>query len=375
MRDYIKVLFVNGGLMDMGGVSSFMMNYYNHIDKSKVHIDFLTHGTCAGIRDDEIVSQGGNVYVIPPKSKDYLTNVKRMREILISEKYDIVHAHADSGNAHILKIAKECGVPVRISHSHNTDHTVVNPIRRFIADFQKKRIKRYATHLLACSKEAGEWLYGEEVPVINNAISTSDFSFNLYYRNEVREKYCIGDNLLIGCVGRLDYQKNQAFLLEVLSEVVKLRKDVRLMLVGDGILRSELETKMKALSLEDYVIFAGQISNINKYYSAFDIFTLPSIFEGFGMVVIEALCSNCPCLISDRFPKSVQIDERIVTASIDDITEWVNYISNFNVVNDRLIHDGIKTVSSNGFDIVRSANKLTNFYFDIMSSKNESISN
>lgn len=364
MSNKVRVLYVNGGLMDRGGVSSVMMNYYMHIDSSQVQIDFLTHGYGEGVRDKEIIKNGGKIFTVPPKSKDYFKNTKMIRDIFKKNHYDIVHSHADAGNAHILKIAKQCGVPVRISHCHNTDYTINNPIRKKLADMQKKHILKYATHMFACSEEAGMWLYGKKVPIIKNAIKINNYSYNEEHRNNIRNKYNIGDKFLVGCVGRLDYQKNQIFLLKVFSDVLKKRNDICLMLVGDGILKQELIESVKELRIENSVIFAGQVSNVNEYYSAFDIMAVPSVFEGFPVALVEAQCSNLPCLVSDNVTDSVKINSNMDFLSLSNYQEWVERLSSS--YPEERTHSGcLERVKSEGYDINTEAKKLEQFYLKV----------
>lgn len=198
MKDeQVKILYVNGGLMDRGGVSSVMMSYFQHFDKSKVHIDFLVHGTGSGERDEEIIQAGSKIFSVPPKSKNPIVNKKMIKTVMMNEKYDIVHSHADSGNGYILKIAKKCGVDIRISHSHNTNYTISNKVRIALNEIQKKLINHYATHKWACSKKAAEWLYGtcDGVDIVNNAIDTKRFVYSLANRNEIRSRYGIKKNM------------------------------------------------------------------------------------------------------------------------------------------------------------------------------------
>ena len=374
MSKKVRVLYVNGGLMDRGGVSSVMMNYYMHIDSSQVQIDFLTHGYGEGIRDKEIINNGGKIFTVPPKSKNYFKNTKMIRNILKKNHYDIVHSHADAGNVHILKIAKQCGVPVRISHSHNTDYTINNPVRKKLADMQKKNISKYATHMFACSEEAAMWLYGKSVSIIKNAIEINNYSYNEVHRNKIRNKYNIGDSLLVGCVGRLDYQKNQTFLLKVFSDVVKRRDDICLMLLGDGILKNELTEETKRLKIEDRVIFAGQVSNVNEYYSAFDIMVMPSLFEGFPVALVEAQCSNLPCLVSDNVTDSVKINSNMDFLSLSNYQEWVEQLSL--AYPEERTHSGcLERVKSAGYDINIEAKKLEQFYLKVSENYNESFDN
>ena len=157
----VKVLYVNGGLMDRGGISSFMINCFQNIDKDKVKIDFAVHGDREGDRDKEIIYAGSQIFHITPKSVNYKKCQKELRAVLLKEKYDVVHSQMDAGNAFVLKIAKNQGVPIRISHSHNTEFLTTNKFRLLLGEIQKSQINKYATELWACSHLAGKLLYGD----------------------------------------------------------------------------------------------------------------------------------------------------------------------------------------------------------------------
>lgn len=155
-----RILYVNGGLMDNGGITQYMMNYYRHIDKSRIQIDFIVHGEERGIYDDEIELLGGKVYQVPVKSKNPVKNAKMIYKICNSGSYRIIHAHMDAMSYVPLKIAKRCGIPVRIAHSHNTAYLTNNKIKVMLNEYVKKCLPTVATHLWACSQNAGEWMFG-----------------------------------------------------------------------------------------------------------------------------------------------------------------------------------------------------------------------
>lgn len=307
--EIIRVLYVNGGLMDRGGISMHMMNYYRHLDKSRIQIDFVVHGFEKGIFDDEIYSLGGKIYNIPLKSKDYFGNIKALKEIFDTGKYKIVHSHMDAMNMVVLKIAKKCGIPIRIAHSHNTQHLTNNKIKFAINEYARLNISKYATHFFACSEKAGRWLFGDKavnngkVTVIYNAIELEEFTFKQLKRDFLRDALDLKNNFVIGHIGRFDYQKNHLFLLDVFNETLKLTENVKLLLIGDGHLRDEIITKIKKLGIEDKVIMMGVRSDINDLLNVFDVFILPSVFEGLGTVVIEAQANGLNQLCLMEFHK------------------------------------------------------------------------
>lgn len=329
----IRILYINGGPMNRGGIESYMMNYYRHFDRNKIQIDFVALGLQKSAYDDEIESLGGKIYYLPKKSKNYIGYVMGLRKIFRSGKYKIVHTHMDAIGMTVLKEAKKCKIPVRIAHSHNTQHLTNNPIKLIILEHARKNINKYATHRFACSEEAGRWLFGDyafekgQVEIIKNAIDIDKYKYNENNRFSIRKKYNISnDDFVIGHVGRFDYQKNHLFLIEVFSKVVKKIIGSKLVLVGNGILKGEIEKKVKELQIDESVKILEFCDNVNEVYSAFDLFVLPSKFEGLGIVAIEAQANGLNCLLSDKVPNETQVSEKVKYLSINNTEEWVSFI-------------------------------------------------
>lgn len=366
-KDDIRVLYVNGGFMDGGGISSVMMNYYLNMDRSNLQIDFMVHGNDKGKWDDTILSNGSKIYHVTPRSKNIFKNIREIKEVYANGQYDIVHSHADAGNGHILKYAKKYQIPVRISHSHNTDYTISNKLRILFNELTKKSIKKYATDLWACSEKAGKWLYGgQEFEIIHNAIDINRFAFNPENRKKIRQQYGIGDDtLLVGMCGRFDTQKNQEYGLRAIAELITTANNVKLILVGDGWLRDKLTSLVKELDISDYVIFAGQVDNIEEYYSAMDVYIMPSLFEGFPVAAIEAQCNGLKCILSDQITKEARILDETMFLPIDQesIPTWCDEIKKQKPLSTRT--DAKEIVKAAGYDIKTEAEKLRNKYMKL----------
>lgn len=355
----IKVLYINGNIMKRGGIEAFMMNYFRHIDRNKVHIDFVVHGYDKGVYDDEILAVGSKIYHVPTKSKHPIAYPKKLREIFSSGEYQIVHSHCDAMSGWILKIAKESGVPIRIAHSHNTDHLTNNPVKRLINNQAKRRIPIYATHLFACSQEAGEWLFGSKATfeIINNAIDVSKFSFNTELRREIRQKLDISEDFVIGHVGRFDYQKNQEFLIPILRKICEVNKNTKLLFVGAGSTQENVRKLAEDSGVADHVLFLGSRADVSELYNAFDVFVLPSRFEGLGIVAIEAQANGLPCILSDEIPHIVKINSNVTFLPLNLEMQW----------EEQICHAGSRVCNSiaiqkAGYDIYTEAQKLQEIY-------------
>lgn len=369
----IKVLYVYGGIMAHGGIETFMMNNFREMDSDKVHIDFVVHGNGMGIYDQEILEQGSKIYHVPIRSKNPLGNYKEIKNILLNNDYLIVHSHMDAMNSWVLKIAEQCGVPIRISHSHNTDHLTNNKFKYALNEYAKSNIARHATHLMACSESAGRWLYGEktvknnEVTIVPNAISTEKYKFHLKHRTNIRREFNLKEkDIVIGHIGRFDYQKNHAMILDIFKEIVVNYPDAKLLLVGVGHLKSKIMSKIRDLNLTNNVIFTGNRNDVPALLSAMDLFLFPSLFEGLGIVLIEAQANGLPCLVSTTVPKEVEITNLVTYENLDEHpADWAKKALDIIDETNRNL-DTSQQVKNAGYDINASAKKLEEYYYSLM---------
>ena len=365
----IRVLYINGGKLDYGGVTAVMLNYAARFSPAAVRVDFLVHGPEKGPREDEALAMGGRVLHVPYKLPHYWKNRRAILDAC--RGYDIVHAHMDGMNGYVLALAKCAGVPQRISHCHNTQFLTTNPLRVWLHRRTANRIPAVATQLFACSEEAGRFLYGDapyddgRVRIVPNAIELHKFRFDAQMRAKVRAKLGLPEGrLVIGHIGRFDYQKNQAFLLELLQRVRKHNDKAMLVLVGDGDARAALVSEADALGLSGSVVFAGFQKDIPGMLSAFDLFVLPSRFEGLGIVLVEAQASGLPCIASTDVPMATRVtDCRYVPLS--DMDGWTRAVLETERKSDEARAVDLAPFAAAGYDIDAEAEKLLAFYREL----------
>ena len=349
-----------------GGVEAVVMNYYRHIDKEKIQFDFICDNDSTNIPYEEIQKLGGWVILVPPYQK-ILSYSKELTKVFKENKYKIVHSHINALSVFPLRIAKKCGVKVRIAHSHSTSNKKEwkkNIIKNMLRPFSKI----YATDLFACSELAGRWLFGnkafdnKQVTIINNAIDLDKFKYNEEIRNIKRKELNISEhNLVIGHIGRFVEQKNHTFLIDIFNEVVKLNDKAILLLVGQGPLENKIKEKVKLLNLENNVKFLGQRNDVNVLYQTFDIFLLPSLYEGLGMVLIEAQVSGCYCIASDEVPKEAKITKVLKFISLNENKKiWAKEIVQNYKKNKEI--NIFKEIRKKSFDILLESVKLEKIY-------------
>lgn len=356
--------------MGRGGLETMLMNYYRNIDRKQVQFDFLVHREERYDYDDEIEALGGIIYRIPflnPFSMDYR---KKLNQFFKEHsEYKIVHVHLDCMSSIVLKAAKKNNCPVRIAHSHSSNQ--IKSIKLPIKLFYKKLIPLYATNYMACSEDAGKWMFKEQnFQVLNNAIDAKKYIFDHDKRKIQRQKYGIKDEIIIGHVGRFAQVKNHSFLIDILYEMKK-RKPAKLLLVGGKSGRPEeeeyyrqIKDKIKRLNLEDSVIFAGLCSNVHEILQAMDIFILPSLFEGLPVTIVEAQAAGLPCIISDKVPieckKTNLVSQMPLTT---DCSIWVDYaLKLIETTSRRNTFEEIKIAE---FDIQSNAERLVDYYLGL----------
>ncbi len=352
--------------MNRGGAETLIMNIYRNIDRSKVQFDFLVH-KAEGAYEEEIEKLGGTIYHIP-----YVTDVghfgyKQELRKFFEKNYDykIVHAHMDSMSGLVLKAAKEAGIPVRISHSHNTRNEgsmVANIYKNYI----KTKINGSATNFMACSEDAAQWLFGKRASQtlkIKNAIDAIRFKYDENIRKRKRTELGIDkDAYIIGHVGRLCPQKNHTYLLDIFQYFKNINKNAMLLMVGQGPLRHEMEEKAKLLDIESSVIFLGDRGDTAELYQAMDILLFPSLHEGVPLAVIEAQAAGLRCVVSEAVPYCADIGANLVSyLRLEDSAEgWALELEK---PYERL-QNSVPYLLKSGYHIVSTAEEIQEFYVD-----------
>ena len=353
-----------------GGVESVVMNYYMHIDRTKIQFDFICDEDSTNIPYEEIEKLGGRVILIPPYQKLFKYHNK-LKKILKDGNYKIVHSHINTLSIFSLFAAKCAGVPVRIAHSHSTTNKKEkkkNLLKQALRPFSKE----FATDYMCCSELAGRWLFGNKeydkgnVYLLNNAIDLDKFKYDEKIRSEKRKKLNISDDtLVIGHVGRFVEQKNHRFLIDIFNEIHKQNSNSILLLAGQGPLMEEIKSKVESLGLEKFVIFLGQIDDADKLYQAIDIFVLSSLYEGLPVVGVEAQATGLLCELSSNMTKETKILDTTRFISLDkSAKEWASIILDDYSKFKR--YDTTADITKSNFNIKKETIKLENKYYKLI---------
>lgn len=348
--------------MEFAGVQTLLMNIYRNIDRSKVQFDFLVHYSTPQFFDDEISELGGRIYRFSVREDyNFIKYIAQLNAFFKEHpEYKIVHGHMHSLGAFYLNAARKYGVPVRIAHSHT--NSTQNDIKKHLKLFMNRRYAKYATDLLACSNDAGHYMFEDKsFKVINNAINAKYFQFSKEKREAKRKELAIQEQFVLGNVGRFTLQKNQKFSVDVLEGVLKWREDALLLLIGTGPLENEVKEYVQSKRLDGKVIFLGNRSDMAELYMAMDVFLFPSLFEGLGIVGVEAQAAGTPTICTETLPEEISVSPLLHRIALDNYDRWVECVLEI-ADNQNENKDMTEYIKAANYEIKETAKWLMQFY-------------
>ena len=355
--------------LSIGGVQSFLMNFYRNIDKTKIQFAFAVQRDEELPYDKEIISMGGRIHYMPRISDNFIKYLRALYSLIKNHpEYKICHSHMNQRNALSLLVAKILKVPVRISHAHNK-YGYMSLFQKFRYLILKKIISIVANNFWACSISANNCLHykNKKYLLINNAIDINKFSFNSEIRQKKRAFYNIGTNdIVIGNISNFSYQKNIEYLLSII-DILPL--NYKLMLVGDGTNCKKIITNTLTIKNRKKIIFTG-VAKSNEMYQAMDIFAFPSYYEGLGIVAIEAIAAGLPVIASTGVPNDIDIVNTVCHLPIrkKDVNKWCEKINEYSHLS-RINNYEILTKA--GYNIFEKINFVTDKYIQILNNNEE----
>ena len=354
--------------MDRGGIETMLMNFYRNVDRDAVQFDFLANKPAPGDYDEEIKALGGRIFISPGfmsyrKYLAYMTDLFREHP-----EYRVIHTHNGSLMLYALLSAKQNNIPVRIAHAHAT--AVPFGLKNELKKLMRPMIKYVATDYWGCSDAAGKFYFSEKRwndrhELIHNAINVDDFTFSEQARASIREQYGFGDKLLLGHIGRLTPQKNQKMILDVFAELHKMNEHTHLVMVGTGELEEQMKQHTAALGITDAVTYTGVQTNVNEWYSAFDVFIMTSINEGLPVVAVEAQAADLPCVLSRAITPEVKVTDNVRFLDIHD--EPLHWAKTILALQPKERVSRAADLQKSGYDIHCEAQRMQGLYLDLYS--------
>lgn len=367
MRSVARVLHIEIS-EGIGGIETFLLNIYRNIDRSKVQFDFVSSKDKTAI-EEEITELGGRIYRI--KYGNVWGYYYQLLHLILTNKYTVVHIHKNSAANIIPFLAcKRAGVKIIIAHAHNTrpSRGKVTGILHYI---NRPILNVVCNEKMACSNLAALWMFGKrvvgkkKVKYIKNGIEMERFAYHAETRMMIREKLgLLEDTFVIGNVGRMTRQKNQSFLVDILSEVKKEYKNTKLLICGEGDLENEILHRAEELHVEDSLIMPGRCNNINEMLQAMDVYVMPSLYEGLTVAAVEAQCAGLPTLISDMMSEETVLLKTCKILSLKaSAREWAEHVLEYKDVKREYTGNEIKRA---GYDVKKTADYMQKFYVSKM---------
>lgn len=370
-KNKVNILQI-GMTKNIGGMESYLMAQYRKMNKEKIHYDFINlTEECPLAFEDELIENKSKIFSVPTRRKEPLKHYWKMIKTLFRERRNYRYIVLNTCHLYYifpLFIAKLFGIPNRIIHSHNGgDEIKISSLRKVLISINKLLMKFSVTDYWACSKLAGEWMFGKKrkFKVIHNAIDVDKFKFDKNIRDYMRKQLNIKDDqFVVGHVGRFSYQKNHLFLIDIFNEIVKIKPNAVLLLIGDAVVDDnyliETKQKVKRLGLDSNVKFLGLRKDTNRLYQAMDCFVLPSRFEGLPVVGIEAQTAGLSCFFADTITDELKITDLVDFIPLDkSLKFWAEKV--IKKTNEERI-DMSSIIQKAGYDIKYEVSKLENYY-------------
>ena len=362
----MQVALVCNSAFGTDGISMFVLNNHRFFKRegTRYHLVYSSihspEGIVKGYVDD--FKKNGDEAIYIPKGQGLLGYAIKLRQYFKKEKIDVLHVHGSSSAILIeMIVAKMAGVKKIVAHSHNTrgNHNIIHKILRPI-------VNRFADEKLACGELAGKWMYGQhgKFTIIPNCIDTEKYRYDEKIRKEVREEFGIDETaFVIGHVGMFTEIKNQNFLLHLIDYLRgKGKYDCKLLLVGHGPLMEEVQKESARLGLTKSVIFLGNRNDVYRIMMAMDVFCLPSLYEGFPIVSVEAQASGLPSLLSKNISPEVCITDLVKLLPIEGgIEPWCDAIMDIDK-NKKERSQYVQRIKDAGYDINHSSSMLEELY-------------
>lgn len=392
MSERIRLLFFMDGYGDGGGIQEMVVRWIENIDRALFDVDVLAYNHTSmnpGRYRARLAALGCRLFVVdsPEKSLEagqqveeavdpnhvgIIPSARQTMRFFREHSYDVLHCNASAKGVIVLACAKAAGVKVRILHSHCAKVVTKSPVKRVAAEALKLPAVGLATHLAACSTEAGEFLFGKRavgagrVVTFPNAIDLARYGYDSTVREDVRREIGAGEGTRVYAnVARFQPPKNQQMLIRAFAEVVAREPDSLLVLVGEGDERAECEALSESLGISDSIRFLGLRDDVARLDQGFDVFCMTSLFEGLPVVAVEAQAAGLPCVLSDGITREACVlptSHMVPTGATP--AEWADALVATPVSVDRA--DGMRVMAEAGFEIREATNKLQRFYLDAL---------
>ena len=369
----IKVAIIGGPILS-GGKKNLIMEYFRHIDRTKVQMDIVCNEDSDAIPTEEIESLGGRVFMVP-SFKNLKGHTRALYKLFKKEGYDVVHAYNSMMNFFPMYAAKKAGIKVRISESLSM--AAPGELKTYGKYMLRPLSHLYTNYYMACGEDCGVFQFGKKaleegkIAIFKTAINTDFNSYKPDVREATRKKFGWENKVVYGFIGRFEHQKNPIFLIDVMSEIRKRQDNAQFVIIGAGHLERQMKDRIKETGIEDSMSWLGRREDIQQFYNAFDAFLLPSRYEGLPVVGLESQSCGLPMIFSTAVTPEASACE---LGHFIDLAEgaavWAEKIIPIVAKNMPIRRSHAKEVADAGFDSATEADKMLKYYMNAIKEQN-----
>lgn len=369
----IKVAIIGGPILS-GGKKNLIMEYFRHIDRTKVQMDIVCNEDSDAIPTEEIESLGGRVVMVP-SFKNLKGHTKALYKLFKKEKYDVVHAYNSMMNYFPMYAAKKAGIKVRISESLSM--AAPGEWKTYAKYMLRPLSHLYTNYYMACGEDCGAFQFGKKalkdgkIAIFKTAINTEFNRYQPELREQTRKKFGWEDKVVYGFIGRFEHQKNPIFLIDVMSEIRKRQENAQFVIIGAGHLEQQMKERIKETGIEDSMSWLGRREDIQQFYNAFDAFLLPSRYEGLPVVGLESQSCGLPMIFSTAVtPEASACELGHFIDLAEGAAAWAEKIIPIVAKNMPIRRSHAKEVADAGFDSATEADKMLKYYINAIKEQN-----
>lgn len=355
-----------------GGIETYLLYHLENMNLQGIECEIVTSTKLSTVYDERLSSLDINIIELLPGKKvsplirNFLL-VSKFKKYIKNTKLDIIHFNIYNGISMLYCFLSKRYCDVRILHSHNSDiePSKTRILKLAVHNLFKRIFSRSATEKWACSDLAGQWLFNknDEFEYIKNGVDINKFKYDTEKRKQLRNELGISDStILFGNIGRMNTQKNQNFLLDIIIALRKENRDIKLLLVGEGPLNEALRKKVSKFKLERNIIFYGVTDDVAKVLSGIDVFLLPSLFEGNPVSGVEAQVSGLPTLFSSTITRHAFLLDTSKAIQINDIKSWTAKVKSISPNNEKDREQAFQKVVNEGYSITDTGKYLEKKY-------------
>lgn len=352
-----------------GGIESFIVSMLQKMDIADFQIDLVSSCVENSPFTPFLKAKGIKIHQLSGNRNRVFSNRKMFMKLMETQQYDVLHINAFHGaELYYLFLGEKMEIPKRIGHAHNSmlKKSWLSTVKILIHNVGKTIYAKYGTDLWSCSEAATRFLFPRavwnEVTILPNGIDVLKFRFSQEKRSKIRSELNIGTEIVLGNVGRFCRQKNQMFILKIFDLFLKKHPDSKLLLIGDGEDRNILTKQVSTLGIEKSVIFIGFTNHVENFLCAMDVFLFPSVFEGLGIVAIEAQASGLPLICSDQVPMEAMLLPNVQRLSLkSSVEQWVQSVEKGCKISNKR-DNCADLVKNKGYDVETVSTFIQNMY-------------